>query len=199
MLRSVLLTIAWVVPLAYALIPVYWFLVHPFAARWRRVRRPFLYIIPLWLLAYAVAGLLTAPFLTQLYDHWAAWLAGALLVLASLATYRSVGTRNITGAQVVGRAEIEAGQEQRLVTTGAHGRIRHPLYAAALLMVLGWTLGSGLLADFILLAWALVAFPIMIALEERELLARFSESYRDYQRRVPAIIPRLGRKPRPKP
>ena len=192
-MRAVLLVIAWVVPLAYALIPVYWFLVHPFAARWRRVQRPHLYIVPLWLLGYLVAGILTLPYSrTQLYNHWTAWLAGGVLVVAAFATYRSVGTKHITGAQIVGSAELNPDREQRLVTTGAHARIRHPLYAAALLMVLGWTIGSGLLADYLLLGFALVFFPVMIALEECELEQRFGEAYREYKRRVPAIIPRLG-------
>jgi len=70
--------------------------------------------------------------------------------------------------------------------------VRHPIYLAALLMISGWTVASGLLADFILLAWSLIAFPIMIALEERELVARFGEAYREYRKRVPAIIPRVG-------
>ena len=192
-MRAVLLIVAWVAPLAYALIPVYWFLVHPFAARWRGVHRALLYVVPLWLLAYLVAGYLTLPYSrTQLYDHWAAWLVGGALVAAAFATYHSVGRKNIKAAQIIGRAEVNPSLEQRLVTTGAHGRIRHPLYAAALLMVLGWTIGSGLLADFLLLGFAAVTFPVMIKLEERELEQRFGEAYREYKRRVPAIIPRLG-------
>lgn len=193
-LRAILLTVAWVIPMAYAVIPAYWFMVHPFAARWRRVRRPFLYIVPMWLLTYLLLGFLTFPYSrTQLYDNWPARIAGALLVLGAMATYRAVRRdKRFTGGQLVGRSEIEQAQEQRLVTEGMHARMRHPIYLAALLMVTGWTVGSGLLADYLLLAWALLAFPVMIALEERELVARFGDAYRDYQKRVPAIIPRVG-------
>jgi len=193
-LKSILLTIAWVIPMAYAVIPAYWFLVHPFAGRWRRVRRPFLYIVPLWLLCYLFFGVLTFPFARiQLYDNWPARVAGAVLILAAVATYRAVGrAKRFTGAQLVGRSEVEQNQEQRLVTEGMHARVRHPIYLAALLMISGWTVLSGLLADHILLAWSLIAFPVMIALEERELVARFGEPYREYRKRVPAIIPRVG-------
>lgn len=191
MLRPILLTIAWVIPLAYAMIPAFWFLVHPFAARWRGVRKPYRFLVPLWLLCFLIAGAATLPFArTQLYDNWPARIGGGLLVAAALATYRAVGRRkHFTGGQLVGRSEVEAGQQQRLVTEGMHARVRHPIYLAALLMISGWTVGSGLLADLLLLAWAAAAFPVMIALEERELVARFGEAYREYKRRVPAIIP----------
>lgn len=194
MLKPILLTVAWVVPLAYAMIPAFWFLVHPFAEKWRGVRKPYRFLVPLWLLCFLAAGALTLPFArTQLYDDWPARIAGALLVLGAFATYRAVGSRkHFTGAQLVGRSEVEAGQEQRLVTEGVHARVRHPIYLAALLMISGWTLGSGLLADFLLLGWGLLAFPLMIHLEERELVARFGDAYREYQKRVPAIIPRIG-------
>jgi len=92
--------------MAYAVIPAYWFMVHPFAARWRRIRRPFLYIVPLWLFAYFLFGVLTFPFArTQLYDNWPARFAGALLLVGALATYRAVGRhKQFTGAQLVGRS-----------------------------------------------------------------------------------------------
>lgn len=192
MLRSVLLTFAWGVAVTYATIPAYWFVVHPFAARWRKVRRPFRFIIPLWFCAFAIAAIATYPFArTQLYDAWPARIAGGVLVLAAAATYRAVGRHHaFTGAQLVGRSEVEAGQEQRLVSAGMHACVRHPVYLAGLLMLAGWTLGSGLLAAYILLGWVVLAGAVMIRLEERELLARFGDQYRAYQRRVPAIIPR---------
>jgi protein-S-isoprenylcysteine O-methyltransferase Ste14 len=39
--------------------------------------------------------------------------------------------------------------------------------------------------------FAVITGAFMIRSEERELEARFGEEYREYQRRVPAIIPRL--------
>jgi protein-S-isoprenylcysteine O-methyltransferase Ste14 len=46
-----------------------------------------------------------------------------------------------------------------------------------------------------LVCWALTAFAvvtgvIMIRMEERELVERFGKSYREYQKKVPAFIPR---------
>jgi protein-S-isoprenylcysteine O-methyltransferase Ste14 len=66
--------------------------------------------------------------------------------------------------------------------------MRHPIYLAHLANFAAWTLGSGLTINFVLLALSLlVTFPLMIAMEERELIARFGDSYRQYKARVPLI------------
>ena len=55
--------------------------------------------------------------------------------------------------------------------------------------MLAWSLGTGLAVCYGLTAFALVTGAIMIRLEERELEQRFGEAYREYQRRVPAVVP----------
>ena len=54
--------------------------------------------------------------------------------------------------------------------------------------LVGWAIGSGLLVAYALFAINLfITFPLMIILEERELAARFGNSYREYQRTVPLL------------
>jgi protein-S-isoprenylcysteine O-methyltransferase Ste14 len=76
----------------------------------------------------------------------------------------------------------------RLVTDrGPYRWIRHPLYLSSLLMIWSYpdlTLGR-LLFNSLFTVWVIVA----ILLEERGLVATFGESYRDYQREVPILIP----------
>jgi protein-S-isoprenylcysteine O-methyltransferase Ste14 len=43
---------------------------------------------------------------------------------------------------------------------------------------------------WVLTAFAIVTGAIMIRTEEKELVERFGEAYRDYQQEVPAIVPR---------
>jgi protein-S-isoprenylcysteine O-methyltransferase Ste14 len=57
--------------------------------------------------------------------------------------------------------------------------------------LLGWTIGTGLLVLYALLAFAVITGAVMIAAEERELEARFGEAYREYKKNVPAILPRV--------
>jgi len=112
----------------------------------------------------------------------------ALLMLFGFRTYTSIrsdfGTRKLSG-----EAELRPQEHtQELVTTGLHARMRHPIYIAHLSNLAGWSLGSGLVISFVLLAIsALVTFPLMIWIEERELVARFGKSYREYQRKVPLL------------
>jgi protein-S-isoprenylcysteine O-methyltransferase Ste14 len=83
-------------------------------------------------------------------------------------------------------------EEGRLVDSSIYAVVRHPVYAAATYVCLAlglwrgtWpSLAFGLLAPFGLTVW-------LRLVEERELIERFGESYREYRRRVPAFYPRL--------
>jgi protein-S-isoprenylcysteine O-methyltransferase Ste14 len=56
---------------------------------------------------------------------------------------------------------------------------------------LGWTVGTGSLALCGLLVFGVVTGAIMIRKEDAELEARFGDQYRDYQRQVPALLPKF--------
>ncbi len=82
-----------------------------------------------------------------------------------------------------------AQQAHALATTGPYARIRHPQYAAFVLIMLGF-----------LVQWptllTLVMFPVLVFMyvrlarrEEREVLNEFGEVYRLYAGRVPGFIP----------
>ena len=191
-MSRVLAIIAWVPTVLYATIPLYWFVVHPFAERWRARRRPFALILPLWAALIVLTGLLSFPATRQhLYPSGWSWLAALPLFAAGALLFRRVGReKQFTGDQLIGRPELEQGREQRLVTSGIHSRVRHPVYAAHLSMMCGWAIAGGTLASYLLLGWALASGALMIYLEDRELERRFGDEYRQYRRRVPAVIPR---------
>jgi protein-S-isoprenylcysteine O-methyltransferase Ste14 len=70
---------------------------------------------------------------------------------------------------------------------GPYRWIRHPLYLSSLLMIWSYpdlTLDR-FLFNLLFTVWVIVA----ILLEERGLVATFGESYRNYQREVPVLIP----------
>ena len=70
---------------------------------------------------------------------------------------------------------------------GPYRWVRHPLYLFSLLMI--WShphvTTDRLLFNLLWTAWILVG----TVLEERDLVADFGETYRDYQHRVPMLIP----------
>ena len=96
---------------------------------------------------------------------------------------------------------FHAQRAHRLAASGPYARLRHPQYAAFVLIMFGF-----------LLQWptlpTLVMFPVLVAVyvrlarrEEQEALAEFGEAYRAYQARTPAFLPRFqvadGKRERP--
>ncbi len=77
-----------------------------------------------------------------------------------------------------------------LRTGGIYGCVRHPIYTGLLAMfVLGPTLSLDRLTLFLAAtAYLWVGIPV----EERKLVRLFGESYLDYRRRVPALLPDDG-------
>lgn len=188
----VFVVVCWVAAIVYATIPSYWLLVHPFIGYWRDRGARLSRVGPLWLLLWLIAGIASYPLVFRfVYRSPLPWIPGGTLVLTAFSIY--YGARpDFTTDQVLGRAELEPHKhEQRLVTTGLRGRMRHPLYLAHLCELVGLTIGTGSLALYALLGFAIPTGALMIAMEERELESRFGEAYREYKRRVPAILPRL--------
>jgi protein-S-isoprenylcysteine O-methyltransferase Ste14 len=133
-------------------------------------------------------GLLLVPAL----DHRFGWsnvpvplvIAGNGLVAVGLAIVLRVFRENTFTS-----ARVEIAPEQRVVTTGPYALVRHPMYAGALLYLLGMPLALGSY-------WGLLVFVPMMAViiwrlfDEEALLARGLPGYTDYLRSLPwRLIP----------
>ena len=186
-------TIGWLACVVYATIPSFWLVIHSRADFWRMQRRsPYRFLIPLWIAMWIVAGGATA-FWREAVLYWTAWvwLPAMLLLVAGLGIYRRSGA-GFSAAQLGGLPELIGGhREQRLATSGIRARVRHPIYLAHLCEMLAWSLGTGLWVCYGLTTFAVITGAVMIRLEDRELEQRFGEEYRDYRRRVPAVVPRI--------
>lgn len=183
------LTLAWIAGLIYASIPSYWLVVHPFADKWR-ARKGRIYT-PLgfaWLGFIILLGIITGRWrFNTLYQTPWSLLPGAVFVALDIYLLRKIG-REFGSDRLIGRHELNAAQaDQRLITTGIHARMRHPIYLAHLIMLLGLTVGSGLAVMYGLLVFGIVTGAFMIRAEDAELEKRFGEEYRAYRKRVPAI------------
>ncbi|HUI85229.1 MAG TPA: isoprenylcysteine carboxylmethyltransferase family protein [Candidatus Binatia bacterium] len=179
----------------YCTIPLFWLVVHPFIDRWRRRgRRAYAFVLPVWSVFIALAFLFAWLFrFARFYANWLAWAPAALLFLLGFSIY-SAAFRSFHHTQVSGLAELEPERHrQQLVTTGIRSRVRHPIYLGHLCEIFAWCIGTGLIALYVLAAFALATGAWMIRIEDRELEARFGEEYRAYRRTVPAVVPRLRR------
>ncbi len=184
--------IGWLACVVYATVPSFWFLVHPFAEHWRkRNRSPYLVLLPAWMGMWGVLGGLTVRWrATTLYSTALMWIPAVGLFAIGLWLY-SQSAKNFSAGQLGGLPEVVRGHsEQRLVTTGIRGRVRHPVYLAHLCEMLAWSLGTGLLVCYGLTAFAVITGTVMIRMEEKELERRFGEEYREYRLRVP-LLPRI--------
>ena len=187
--------ILWFFALGYSTIPLFWLVVHPFAAYWKSRKGKIYPLLGLiWLVIITAVGFATWPFIDlRLYSTPWSLLPAALFLISGFSLYRKLKRSNhMSSDTVIGRPELRPEEnEQNLVTTGLHGTIRHPIYVAHLLVLASFAVASGLTIVYILLAFAIVTGAIMVRAEEKELAARFGEPYLEYRSRVPAIIPKI--------
>jgi protein-S-isoprenylcysteine O-methyltransferase Ste14 len=195
-MEAKLLHIPWMVSVLYSSIPLFWFAIHPFADPWRRMRRsPYLLLLPIWAAIIFALAWITWPWHSvRFYSSLWMWLPAAIMIFFGVRTYAAIPSK-FGNRKLSGEAELRPEEHaQQLVTTGLHERMRHPIYIAHLLSLAGWTLGSGLVVSYILLAISvLFTFPLMIWMEEQELEKRFGESFREYRARVP-LVPFLSQR-----
>ncbi|MFP5345305.1 MAG: methyltransferase family protein [Gammaproteobacteria bacterium] len=86
-----------------------------------------------------------------------------------------------------------AQQAHVLATAGPYAHIRHPQYAAFVLILFGFLLQWPTLLTLAMFPVLTYMYVRLARREEREIAARFGETYTRYAARTPAFIPRLAR------
>lgn len=86
---------------------------------------------------------------------------------------------------------VKHDKEQKLVQNGIHRYVRHPLYSGTFLLIWGlWLVFPSLgllIMSIVITIYTLVA----IRFEEQKLVSEFGESYINYKKTTPMIVPRL--------
>lgn len=83
-------------------------------------------------------------------------------------------------------------EKHELVTAGPYRRIRHPMYTAFFLIGFGFLiLSANWLVGLLYLGTLTALYVVRIAAEEKMLLDRFGERYRDYMHQTGRLLPRL--------
>jgi protein-S-isoprenylcysteine O-methyltransferase Ste14 len=185
--------VGWIACVIYSTIPAFWLLIHPRAEFWRARRRsPYRILLPMWIGMWTVMVAITAPFRgVSLYETRLTWIPAGVLFCAGLLLYQ-LSQSDFNLSQLGGLPEILPNHShQHLVTTGIRARVRHPVYLGHLCEMLAWSVGTGLAVCWGLTAFAIATGAVMIRTEDEELEKRFSEEYRQYRSRVPAVIPRI--------
>jgi protein-S-isoprenylcysteine O-methyltransferase Ste14 len=135
-------------------------------------------------------GLLVIPALDRRFA-WSQMPAGVALAGDVLVGLGFLGTFFVFRENSFTSATIELVQHQKVISTGPYALVRHPMYAAALVMLLGIPLALGSM-------WGLLVFFGMLPallwrlFDEEKFLAENLPGYREYQTRVRyRLIPRV--------
>ena len=126
--------------------------------------------------AFVMAGL-SFRFDWLMLPRWVS-VAAAIVFLLAYALYGEVLRENEYLSRTV---EVQEGQ--RVVDTGLYGVVRHPMYAATLLLFLAMPLVLGSVIAFVILLGYIPLIAKRIRNEE-QVLERGLAGYREYRRRV---------------
>ena len=112
-----------------------------------------------------------------------------ILGMGAVVLFRSSANALGNNWSVVARTR----SKHSLITSGPFARVRHPIYAALLLLLIAWAVGlDHLLALILAVPIYVIGTVIRVREEEKLLINRFGEAYRAYVRATPAFIPRLS-------
>jgi protein-S-isoprenylcysteine O-methyltransferase Ste14 len=76
-----------------------------------------------------------------------------------------------------------------LIRTGPYALVRHPIYTAVLLMIIGTMIFIGRIGGIIFVAVAIAGFWIKLRAEERLMTTHFPTEYSAYKAQTKALIP----------
>jgi protein-S-isoprenylcysteine O-methyltransferase Ste14 len=189
---------------------IYWACVGAMMVRLRRRTRKLSGIVPsqrveqvMWLVwVPLVVAWMVLPYLAATRAHspwmlppfareapmialrWAAVAVGVAALALSIDCWLRMGSN--------WRMAVTPDQQTSLVTSGLYSRVRHPIYALSILLMLCTVIVAPTVP---VASVAAIHVALMVAKarnEERFLTERHGESYRRYARRTGRFVPRLG-------
>jgi protein-S-isoprenylcysteine O-methyltransferase Ste14 len=146
------------------------------------------------LIAWGVVVSLAAVIVFSSLDHRFGWspvpatvcLVGDVLVVLGLGLMALVVTQNVYAGTTV---TVET--EQKLVSTGLYGQVRHPMYTGIIIVMIGIPLALGSYWGLMVFIPGLVVFALRIR-DEEALLTQELSGYREYAQQVNyRLVPRV--------
>jgi len=180
---------AWaIVAVCWSVAIVYWVVA---AFRGRRSSRPVAQRAGAGWIVAALAIALAVVLLPQqiwyplrVCTTWVRW-SGVVLLVGG--TVLDVWARSVLGKMWSSTPVTRV--EHELRTGGPYALVRHPMYTGLLSMLFGTGLMMGLGIWVPVLIADVIACVLKLRVEERLMIQQFGSAYREYQRRVPALVP----------
>jgi protein-S-isoprenylcysteine O-methyltransferase Ste14 len=152
----------------------------------------------------AVITLLLASWMTPRWQGFELWrFRGPTLVIPVLVwapavvmfclTFRFVNMWDSLGLSSLGIGRKSSESQEKLITWGIYGVIRHPQFAAGLMMLWARDLTDrGLVINIVLSLYLIIGARI----EETRLLTLYGDPYAQYMKKIPRFIPNRIPSPR---
>jgi protein-S-isoprenylcysteine O-methyltransferase Ste14 len=195
--------LAMMMVMMWPLIPMFLIQIHYATNFWRKIGLWTYFVVFLEWLPIAFALYLWQEAILQYETAIAApiLILGVGAVVAGIALH--AWTAKLLGIKAtIGYTELKPDKDtenQPLITSGPFSVVRHPSYWAHTMIITGTFLITGVIAvGIIVLIDLMITYFITTELEDRELIERFGNQYREYQKKVPKFFPKL-RKNRDKP
>ncbi|MGD9620242.1 MAG: isoprenylcysteine carboxylmethyltransferase family protein [Mycolicibacterium sp.] len=146
-------------------------------AETRPIQRIIISVIVLLVTGVLVVSALDWRFGWSTVPVWAVVVGAVMVAVGLLVAQLVVVQNNYAGASIT----VEA--DQPLVSSGLYGVVRHPMYSATLVMMIGTPLALGSLWSLLLVA---LAVPVLVAriLDEEKALTDGLAGYGDYAQSV---------------
>ncbi len=174
---------------------LFWFSFHPFLSFWRRIGTQATLAVLFSGMFVVVGTLISYRDVLMHGDLGTRYVfAGVAVVLLTVSSVmRYFQSKVLSHALLIGIPELDpAGTESKLVVEGPYARIRHPRYVQLLITFGAYTLFANYVTCYVGFLLTVIGARIVIAFEERELIARFGEPYRRYMETTPRFLPRLA-------
>lgn len=88
---------------------------------------------------------------------------------------------------------FKAVEKEEFIADGILKHIRHPLYSATILLVIGFFIYDARWPTLTSVICIIAYLPVGIYLEEKKMGALFGREYQEYKKNTPMFIPRLGK------
>lgn len=172
----------------------WWFVVHPFVGFWRRLGARATMVVMIVFFAVSLVGLVLIRDRLLGPDLGLSWplfgLGVALCLVAAFIGWKR--KKYLTMRILAGVPEVETEAEKRgkLLNEGPYAVVRHPRYVEIVFATFGYAAIANYSGCWILAMLAVPVLHLVVILEERELMDRFGDAYREYAARVPRYVPR---------
>lgn len=117
-------------------------------------------------------------------------LAGLILagygVVIAMKAFKNYDGRAFLGIGPMRHEEFKSG--------GMLKYVRHPVYAASILILIGYFLFDPKLSTLLSVSMLILYFMIGSRFEERKLIREYGEDYRQYMKKTPMLIPKFWKK-----